>query len=92
MVQVESPTSSGGGFFVAEHHQDFLDRLAKDDALRTSLVTDPAGTLARFGIAVDPASIPAAVTLPASDRLESSLEALDRNTMDRILWFPFLGD
>lgn len=90
MVQVDSPTATGGGFIVAEQHQDFLRGLGFDEELRAALVADPAATLERFGIHVDPASLPETVTLPSADELRRSpmLAGLDKSVL--MAWLPFL--
>lgn len=44
-----------------------LDKLAKDDGFRDRLLGDPVRTLGALGIALDPAKVPAARSLPSKD-------------------------
>jgi putative modified peptide len=55
---------------------DILGKLANDDDFRTKFAADPAGTLASFGVEVDPAKAPATVELPSKEALKTSLDSL----------------
>lgn len=92
MVGVESKINES--VVVAEQSDSFLRGLVYDDELRADLAADPAGTLARFGIQVDPATMPATVRLPSPDALRRSLDLKeDESLWDRVMqWFPFMPE
>ena len=73
-VELDVPESTPA----ANHHPSrvplaFLRRLAVDDRLRAELEADPAETLARHGIHVDPESLPAEAKLPRAQAIRDAL-------------------
>jgi putative modified peptide len=56
--------------------RDFLERLAADDDFRAELQQDPVAFLREHGIEVDPANVPATVTLPPKADVEAFLAPL----------------
>ena len=72
-----------------ESSATFLSQLANDEELRAAVKRDPVGTLAQFGIEVDPAKVPETIELPSAEDLKG-LQAVGAN---ETMWAPFIeGD
>ncbi len=64
----------------------FLRRVAADDQLRAELERDPVATLTRYGIHLDPKSVTAHVSLPASEAIQEALQThCDDESLTRVL-------
>lgn len=62
-----------------------LQQLIDNPSLRSELEADPIATLGRFGIELDPSSVPETVQLPSASQLDQSLAART------LKWFPFFA-
>ena len=83
------PTNSTSQLTTQEHRR-FLSLLAKDDAFRAELTTNPLAVLAEHGIHLDPVDLPAAVQLPGKDLLSLALDD-EQDGQNNIHWAGLLG-
>jgi putative modified peptide len=49
-----------------------LQKLGTDDGVRAALVSDPVGTLAGYGLQLDPALAPNSITLPSKEAFQDA--------------------
>jgi putative modified peptide len=57
--------------------QAFIERLARDDAFRASMVADPVATAAQYGFSIDRSRLPeGGITLPSKAVMSEHLDAI----------------
>ena len=78
------------GRFADPNQAAFLQQLIDNPSLRQELETDPVATLGRFGIEMDPDTVPEQVQLPSEATIRSAL-ACDGEARLAPRWVPFLS-
>ncbi len=89
-----SPASTDHDSLSRGDHSAFLRRVAHDPGFRASLETDAQAALAGYGLNVDPAQIPARVTIPSAESILDILideDADPERKPDIRPWVPFFG-
>ncbi len=69
----------------------FLRRVTQNDDFRAQLEADPETALAEFGLELDPAEVPARVSLPATETIREGLEYFPPTDPRLPRWVGFLG-
>jgi hypothetical protein len=75
-----------------EKVKDFANKLATDDAFRATMLKDPEGTLAPFGIRIPPGQIKRPVQLPSKKDLQATINRQSEPDVSPYwAWLAFLA-
>jgi hypothetical protein len=75
----------------SQAHLDFLSLASEDDGFRSELRRNPVAVLARFGLEIDPARLPATVRLPGKPAIRQALDSFDDVSLISPAWMGFVG-